>query len=118
MKMEQDYSVWKPFGMEEYPTNSSSPIKIQIGGDHYKKYKIQPVEYIHANNLDFFQGNVVKYITRFRDKNGIEDLKKIKHFIDLLIELEYGKESGSSCEKQCKGCSEGKGSGSETTNKG
>lgn len=114
--MEQKNSAWKPFGMEEYPPSPSSiiPIKIQIGGDHYKKYKIQPVEYIHANNLDFFQGSVVKYITRFRDKNGIEDLKKAKHFIDLLIELEYGKESSSSCEEQCKGCPESKESVSET----
>jgi hypothetical protein len=65
------------------------PLDVQVGGDHYKKYKIQPVEYNHANNLDYFQGNVVKYITRFRDKNGLEDLKKAKHYIDLLIQLEY-----------------------------
>lgn len=68
-----------------------SPLNQQVGGDHYKKYKIQPVEYNHANNLDFFQGNVVKYITRFRDKNGKVDLEKAKHIIELLIELEYDK---------------------------
>lgn len=62
----------------------------QVGGDHYKRCKIQPVEYIHANGLDFFQGNIVKYITRFRDKGGKADLEKIKHYCDLLIELEYG----------------------------
>jgi hypothetical protein len=62
----------------------------QVGGSHYKKCKIQPIEYIHANGLDFFQGNIVKYITRFRDKNGKQDLEKIKHYVDLLIELEYG----------------------------
>lgn len=62
----------------------------QVGGSHYQKNKIQPIEYIHANGLDFFQGNVVKYITRFRDKNGIQDLEKIKHYCDLLIQLEYG----------------------------
>lgn len=62
----------------------------QVGGNHYKKCKIQPVEYIHANGLDFFQGNIVKYITRFRDKGGKADLEKIKHYCDLLIKFEYG----------------------------
>ena len=66
-----------------------NPMEIQVGGDHYKKCKIQPVEYIHANGLDFFQGNIVKYITRFRDKGGKADLEKIKHYCNMLIELEY-----------------------------
>lgn len=87
-------------------------LNYQEGGTHYKKYAIQPIEYIHANKLDFFQGSVVKYITRFRDKNGLEDLKKAKHFIDLLINLEYNNDqSGSdkdnhegSQEKQIFGC--------------
>lgn len=61
----------------------------QVGGNHYKKCKIQPVQYIYANGLDYFQGNIVKYITRFRDKGGKADLEKIKHYCDLLIELEY-----------------------------
>ena len=65
---------------------------IQVGGDHYKCFKIQPVEFIEKNNLSFCQGNVIKYVTRFKDKNGIEDLKKAKHYIDLLIEMEYGGE--------------------------
>lgn len=72
-----------------YSESKKTPLSTQIGGDHYKKCKIQPAEYIHANNLDFFQGNVVKYITRFRDKGGKADLEKIKHYCDLLIELEY-----------------------------
>ena len=62
-------------------------LNIQEGGDHYK-LPIQPIEYIMKNNLNFCQGNVVKYITRYKDKNGLEDLKKAKHYIDLLIELE------------------------------
>lgn len=69
----------------------------------YYNYAIEPVEYIHKNKLDFFQGNVVKYITRFREKNGLEDLRKAKTYIDLLIEKEYGKESNP-CENGCKGC--------------
>lgn len=60
----------------------------QIGGDHYKKMPIQPLEFIAANNLDFFQGNVLKYILRYRDKNGIEDLRKAIHFIEMMIEIE------------------------------
>ena len=61
----------------------------QIGGDHYKQFKIEPIEFIEKNKLSFCQGNVIKYVTRFRDKNGLEDLKKAKHYIDLLIQLEY-----------------------------
>jgi hypothetical protein len=65
-----------------------SALDIQTGGSHYKDLKIQPVEYIHANDLGFCEGSVIKYITRWRAKNGIEDLKKARHFIDLLIEFE------------------------------
>ena len=64
----------------------------QVGGGHYKDFKIQPIEFAHANNLTFIQGCVVKYICRYKNKNGIEDLKKIKHFVDLLIQLEYENE--------------------------
>ncbi len=82
-------------------------LNYQEGGTHYKKYAIQPIEYIHANKLDFFQGSVVKYITRFRDKNGLEDLKKAKHFIDLLINLEYNNDqSGSDKDNHESGTSE------------
>lgn len=68
--------------MEEKATNK------QVGGDHYKKCKIQPIEYIHANGLGFIEGCIVKYISRWRDKGGLEDIHKIKHYCDLLIELE------------------------------
>ena len=64
------------------------PLDIQIGGNHYKTQAIQPVEYIHANNLGFLEGCIVKRITRWREKNGLEDLLKIKHEVDLLIQLE------------------------------
>lgn len=60
----------------------------QVAGNHYMKCSIQPIEYIHANNLPFIEGNVVKYITRWRDKGGIDDLKKVMHYVELLIELE------------------------------
>lgn len=64
----------------------------QIGGNHYKDLKIQPIEYIMANNLNYCQGNAVKYVTRYKAKNGLEDLKKAKHYIDLLIQFEYPNE--------------------------
>jgi len=60
----------------------------QIGGNHYKKYPVQPVEYAMANNLNYCQANAVKYVTRYKDKGGVEDLRKAIHNIELLIELE------------------------------
>ena len=62
---------------------------VQVGGDHYKGGGIQPIEFCHSNGLDFFQGSVIKYIFRFRKKNGLQDLLKARHYIDLLIENEY-----------------------------
>lgn len=61
------------------------PLVSQVGGDHYSKLNIQPVEYIIANNLNYLQGNVIKYVTRYRDKNGIEDLKKAEHYLQMLM---------------------------------
>lgn len=60
----------------------------QVAGDHYKNLAIQPVEFIHANSIGYFEGNVIKYVSRWRQKNGIADLEKAKHYIELLIELE------------------------------
>lgn len=65
-----------------------SALDVQVGGDHYKDKAIQPVEYIHANGIGFFEGNVIKYCTRWRGKGGLADLRKARHYIDLLIELE------------------------------
>jgi len=67
---------------------NTNPLSMQIGGGHYRHLRIQPVEYIHANGIPYLEGNVVKYITRWRDKGGVADLEKAKHYIDLLIELE------------------------------
>ena len=69
---------------------STSALSSQEGGDHYKKLKIQPVEFIFQNNLGFLEGNVVKYITRHKDKNGAEDIKKVIHYCQLILELQYG----------------------------
>jgi len=65
-----------------------SALDTQIGGDHYKKLAIQPMEYSMANKLDACQHTAIKYITRFRDKGGVADLEKAKHCIDMLIEFD------------------------------
>ena len=59
-----------------------------MSGEHYKSLKIQPIEFIHANGIPFAEGSVIKYVTRWRDKGGIADLEKAKHFLEILIELE------------------------------
>lgn len=59
---------------------------VQIAGDHYKKMAIQPIEFINANRLGFCEGNAIKYLCRYRDKGGVTDLQKARHYIDLLIE--------------------------------
>lgn len=62
------------------------PTLRQEGGNHYQKHKIQPYTFITENELSFFQGNVIKYVVRYKDKNGVEDLKKIIHYCQLEID--------------------------------
>lgn len=80
----------KPSDMAVYDGIAAnySALAVQIGGGHYKGMAIQPVEYIHRNGLGYCEGAVVKYVSRWRAKGGVEDLKKARHFIDLLIEME------------------------------
>lgn len=70
------------------PPNLSA-LDTQPGGDHYRKHAIQPVEYIVANGLDFLQGNIVKYATRHKDKGGAADVRKIIHYAQIILELQY-----------------------------
>lgn len=74
-------------------SDSVKPTDLQTGGDHYKDYLIQPVQFIHINGIPFIEGNVIKYVLRHRSKNGLEDLLKAKHYIDLLIEMEYDEDT-------------------------
>ena len=67
---------------------SMSYLNKQEGGSHYMQ-EIQPIEYTYKNKLGFIEGNVVKYITRHREKNGAEDIRKVIHYCELLLELEY-----------------------------
>ena len=64
-----------------------SATNMQVGGNHYSQMAIQPVEFIMRNKLDFLQGNVIKYVCRYRSKNGRQDLQKAIHCIELLIEM-------------------------------
>jgi len=63
----------------------NDPYNVQVGGNHYNDMKIQPITFIMANNIQYCEANVIKYICRHRNKNGIEDLEKAKQYIDFLI---------------------------------
>ena len=67
----------------------SSPFTRQEGGDHYKKWKIQPVEFIEKNGIPYCEGNVIKYVCRHREKNGAEDLRKAIHYLELILDMYY-----------------------------
>lgn len=62
------------------------PLNTQVGGNHYQDFPIQPIEFIMKNNLSFPVGNIIKYVCRFDKKNGLEDLNKAKHYLEILIE--------------------------------
>lgn len=74
----------------DFDSELEKALDVQIGGNHYKSMKIQPVEFALANNLDFCQGSAIKYILRHAEKGGKQDLEKAKHFIDLMIQHYYG----------------------------
>ena len=63
-----------------------SALDKQEGGSHYKDMAIQPVEFIVANNIPFREANVIKYVSRWQDKGGLEDLQKARHYLDMIIE--------------------------------
>jgi len=68
-----------------------SALDTMVGGDHYRGGSIQPIEFIQSNNLGFIEGNIIKYAARHDKKNGAEDIKKVIHYAQLLLELKYGK---------------------------
>lgn len=89
-------------GLDEYAGESriTNPSRYQIGGTHYSKMKIQPIDYILENDLSYLQGNVIKYISRYKDKNGIEDIRKAIHYCELIIEKEYNVSKNKSTVKE------------------
>lgn len=95
------YVYWKPikprFPMEgaepstdQSVDNAKKALDVQEGGNHYKKYKIQPIEFCYANNIPAIEASVIKYAIRHRDKNGVEDINKAIHLLNILKDLEYG----------------------------
>ena len=80
------YQVYESYMEAFHSVTEESPdaLKHQVGGTHYSKYEIQPVELIEKLNLDFICGNILKYVVRYKDKNGIEDLKKAEHYAEML----------------------------------
>ena len=67
---------------------TQSPLSYQVGGNHYKDFAIQPVEFIHKNSLSFIEGCIVKYVCRWVKLKNKRDLEKAKHYIDILLEFE------------------------------
>lgn len=61
----------------------------QVGGSHYANMIIQPIDFIHQNELGYCEGNVIKYICRHKHKNGAEDIRKAIHYLEILLEQEY-----------------------------
>lgn len=96
MNIHDEHVVDNATSSKKDMVNKPSPLEVQFGGSHYKNKEIQPIEYILANNLQFCEGNIVKYITRWKDKGGVEDLEKIKHYCDFLIQKEKGQLDGKS----------------------
>jgi len=74
----------------------SNPYDTQVGGDHYSKMKIQPSEFINKNEMQFAEGNAIKYICRHGSKGRLQDLEKAKHYIDMIIERDYADEAKNS----------------------
>ena len=85
-------SVGRPL-FESRPEVNVSVFDKQVEGNHYKNGAIQPIAYIYANKLGFCEGNVIKYVTRHKMKNGRADIEKAIHYLELLLELEYKNET-------------------------
>lgn len=73
-------------------TETPEPLSTQVGGTHYADMAIQPAEFIHANGIPYFEGNVLKYVCRHRAKNGAEDIKKAIQYLEMILRFDYGEE--------------------------
>jgi len=87
----EEYIAGFNMGSPVLPDTIPSANSKQVSGNHYKEKEIQPWDYVYANNLGYFEGNCVKYVSRWRDKGGIADLQKAIHYLEKLIELENNK---------------------------
>ena len=75
---------------DEWNALTKSALARQVGGDHYKDMKIQVVEFCMANDIPYMEGNIIKYVCRYSKKNGVQDLEKAKHYLELLLEDKRG----------------------------
>lgn len=82
-----DSSNWIISTPEEDEAFDTLANKLQVGGSHYKDQAIQPWDYIASNGLGYLEGNIVKYVSRWQSKGGLEDLKKARHYLEKLIEV-------------------------------
>jgi hypothetical protein len=97
---DRDPRIFSPHERERKADEANG---VQVGGNHYKLKKIEPWDYIVANGIGFLDGNAIKYLTRWRNKGGVEDLKKAIHYIEKLIEVEtqwHDKEGGNASARQ------------------
>ena len=96
IKLEGIHGIWDAQAFQvvvkekEKEVESKSALDVQVGGSHYKDKGIQPVEYCYQNNLGFLESNVVKYVSRHKDKNKADDIKKAIHYCKFILEFEYG----------------------------
>lgn len=86
--MNQSSNSLNPILQSTVVTFKKHVLSSQVDGTHYTDMKIQPIEYILANNIPFAEASVIKYVSRWRAKGGIKDLEKAKHFLDIIIESE------------------------------
>lgn len=85
MKIEERFPCNAFEGVKEPTTELTDPLEKQVGGTHYKDFEIQPIDYIVKNNLGFREGNVIKYVSRHKFKNGAEDIKKAIHYLEMIL---------------------------------
>ena len=95
-----DFISFAPTNETTSVLDPSSPLHVQVGGSHYKHFKIQPVEYTRANRFGDIEAAIIWYISRWQVKGGFQDLEKIKHFCDLLMEMEVKYHDGDPAKKQ------------------
>jgi hypothetical protein len=88
-KLQEGYRV------KEQSQTGVSALDVQVGGSHYKDMRIQPAEFILANDIGWGEGCAIAYLSRWRSKGGIDDLRKARHTIDLIIEQELSSHSSS-----------------------
>jgi hypothetical protein len=89
---DQPQQRWEPAHVKAAPSPAASANNHQVGGDHYRAKTIQPWDFIAANDIGFLEGNAIKYLARWKEKGGIDDLRKARHYVDKLIELELAKQ--------------------------